>query len=45
MVAHTCNPSYLGGGGKRIEVKGQLENLPKNKLKAKGLGSAQVVEL
>jgi hypothetical protein len=21
-VVHTCNPSYLGGGGKRIRVRG-----------------------
>jgi hypothetical protein len=44
MVVHTCNPSYLGGGDRRMAVRGQhMKNSGtsdlKNQLKAKGLGS------
>jgi hypothetical protein len=37
MVAHTYNPSYLGGRGRKITGKSMKPYL-KNKLKAKGLG-------
>jgi hypothetical protein len=48
MVVHACYPIYSGGRG-RIVVQGQLGKVSirpceKNKLKAKELGVAQVIE-
>jgi hypothetical protein len=28
MVLHTCNPTYSGGGGKKIKVRGQVQGQP-----------------
>jgi hypothetical protein len=37
MGAHTCNPSYLGGGDRKIDVRGQLgKNLVRTYLKKQG---------
>jgi hypothetical protein len=42
IVVHTCNPNYSRGGGKRIQVWGQLrqkhETLSEKNLKAKSAG-------
>jgi hypothetical protein len=48
MVGLTCNPSYTGGGGRRIVVQGQQEQMIrpylKNKRKHKDWGRTQVVD-
>jgi hypothetical protein len=42
MVVHTCNPSYLGGGGWKIKVRGQprlkLKTLPEKQTEGRELG-------
>jgi hypothetical protein len=43
MMVHTCNPSYLGGGGKREQPRRKLKTLWKTKAQRAG-GMAQVVE-
>jgi hypothetical protein len=41
ITVHACNPSYHGGGGRRIMVQGQtqakVKTLSENKLRQKGL--------
>jgi hypothetical protein len=49
MVVHTCNPSYLGDGGRRITLQGEprqkCKTLAEKQTKAKRTDSlAQVVK-
>jgi hypothetical protein len=43
IVAHSCNPNYIGGGDRRIVVQSQPQTKAnpylKNKLKEKELGT------